>query len=156
MTSFKEKAHELLASIPTGPCEWPKVVVCDSIVSSKLGMQANPIGFGDDLALLSSASNPTVIHVDEGWCRDETNQLSSDADTEIMAIPEFWALTGGNFTVPVYKGEAVPTRSPVCEDREDLRSFEQSTPNCFHLDGKAPKVTVFGRVSNSRGDCISS
>ena len=49
-----------------------------------------------------------------------------------MATLEFWALTGGNFVVLVYKGEAVdsssvcaPTRSPVCEDPEDLRSFEQ-------------------------------
>ncbi|KAJ5687708.1 hypothetical protein N7536_010327 [Penicillium majusculum] len=77
-----------------------------------------------------------------------------------MATPEFWALTGGNFAVPVYKDEAVdsssvraPTRSPVCEDPEDLQSFEQSTPNCFHLDGKAPKVTEnsFDALENCSG-----
>lgn len=101
-----------------------------------------------------------MIHVDEGWCCDKTDQLSSDADTEIMATPEFWALISGNFAVPVYKGEAVdsssvraPTRSPVCEDPKDLRSFEQSTPNCFHLDGKSPKVTKnsFDALENCSG-----
>jgi hypothetical protein len=65
------------------------VVVCDSIVAPELGTYANPIVIVDDLAPLGSASNPIVIYVDEGWCRDELDQLDSDADTVIMATPEF-------------------------------------------------------------------
>ncbi|KAJ5489166.1 hypothetical protein N7539_004056 [Penicillium diatomitis] len=124
MTSFTEKAHETF------------------------GTQANPILIGDDLAPLGSASNPIVIHVNEGWYGDEPDRLGSDADTEIIATPEFWeTLIGRNLAAPVDEGEAVdsssvraPTRSLVCEDPEDLRSFEQSTPNCFHFDDKALKV----------------
>jgi hypothetical protein len=48
------------ASIPTRPCEWPEVVVCDSIVYPKLGTQANPTVIGDNLAPLGSASNPNL------------------------------------------------------------------------------------------------
>lgn len=80
--------------------------------------------------------NSIVIHVDEGWHRDEPGHLGSDADTKIMTTPEFReALIGRNLAAPVDEGEAVdssfiraPTRSLVCEDPEDLRSFEQSTP----------------------------
>jgi hypothetical protein len=124
------------------------VVVRDSIVAAELGTQVNPIVIGDDPAPLGSASNPIVIHVDEGWCRDETDQLSSDADTEIMATPEFWGtLTGVDFAVPVKDDVAidssvrVPIRSLVCEDPEGLHPFEQSTPNGFQSDHKALKVT---------------
>lgn len=75
---------------------------------------------GDDFAPLGSASNPIVIHVDEDWCHDETYRLS-DADTEILAISEFWGtLIGESFTALADEGEAVPsssvraqTRSPV-------------------------------------------
>lgn len=109
------------------------MVVRGSIVSPELGTEANPI----------------VIHIDEDWCHDETDLLGSDADTEILATPEFWeTLTGESFTVPADDGEAVgsfsvraPTRSPVCEHPEDLQPFGQSAPNCFHLDDKALKVT---------------
>jgi hypothetical protein len=141
MSSSTEKAHKT--------CGWPQVVVRDSIVSPKLGTEANPILIGDDLAPLGSFSNPIVIHVDEGWCRDETDQLDSDADTEIMATQESWGtLIGGNFAVPVGENAAVDsssvrasTTSPVCEDPECLQLFEQSTPNCFYFDEKALKTT---------------
>lgn len=66
MTSSTEDEHETFTSIPTWPCEWPEVVVRDSIVAPELGTQANPIVIGDDPAPLGSASNPIVIHVDEG------------------------------------------------------------------------------------------
>jgi hypothetical protein len=45
---------------------------------------------GDGLAPLGSASNPIVIHVDEDWCYDKIDRGGSDADTEVMATPEFW------------------------------------------------------------------
>lgn len=99
--------------MPTWPCEWPEVVVCDSMVAAELGTYANPIVIGDDLAPLGSASNPIVIQVDGGWCRDEPNQLGSDADTEIMATPEFWGtLTGA---VPVTDDAAIDSsvRVPI-------------------------------------------
>lgn len=134
--------------MPTWPCEWPEVVVCDSMVAPELGTDANPIVIGDDLAPLGSASNPIVIQVDEGWCRDEPTQLGSDADTEIMATPEFWGtLTGANVAVPVKDDAAidssvrVPIRPLVCEDPEGPQPFEQSTPNCFQSEYKALKVT---------------
>jgi hypothetical protein len=77
-------------------CDWPEVVVRDSIVAHELGTQANPIVIGDDLAPLGSASNSIVIQVDEGWCHDDPDQLGSDADTEVMATPQFWGtLTSG-------------------------------------------------------------
>lgn len=90
----------------------------------------------DDPALLGSPSNSIVIYIDEGWCRDERDLLGSDADTEIMATPEFWGtLTGGDFAIPADEGVAVgssfgsaPTRSLVCKDLEGLPLFEQLTP----------------------------
>lgn len=92
---------------------------------------------------------------------DETDQLGSDADTEIMATPEFWGtLIGETFAVPVDEGAAVDsssvrarTRSLGCGDPEGLQPFEQSTPNCFHLDDKALKVTedLFDESQNCAG-----
>jgi hypothetical protein len=125
------------------------VVVRDSIVAPELGIYANPIVIGDDLAPLGSASNPIVIHVDEGWYRDEPDQLGSNADTVTMATPEFWGtLTGGNFALPADEATAVDsssvcalTRSLVGEDLEDPHPFEQSNPDCFHFDDKALKAT---------------
>lgn len=104
------------------------MVVRDSIVAPKLGTQANPIVIGDDPTLLGSASNPIVIYSNEGWRRDETDLLGSNADTKIMATSEFWGtLTGGNLAVPVDKLAAIDsssvrasTRSLVCEDPEGL------------------------------------
>jgi hypothetical protein len=53
-----------------------------------------------------------------------------------------------NFTVLVGEDEVIsssstraPSRSPVCEDLEDLHSFGQSSTNRFHLDDKALKMT---------------
>ena len=46
-------------------------VVRDSIVTPELGIYANPIVIGDDLAPLSSASNPIVIHINEHSYRDK-------------------------------------------------------------------------------------
>lgn len=102
---------------------------------------------GDDLAPLGSTSNPIVIHADEGWWRDETYQLGSDTDTEVMATPEFWeALIDESFSVQAdERGVAnsspvhAPTRSPAHKDPEDLRSLEQSSANSFRLDDKAQK-----------------
>jgi hypothetical protein len=139
------------------------VVVRESIVAPKLGTQAYPIVIGDDPAPSGSASNPIVIHVDEGWCRDETDQLGSDANTEIMATPEFWGtLTGENLTVPVNE-EAdfsfVSTRLPVWEDPEGLQPFEQSTPNCCQSDHKAYSCDASRecpRVRTARRDSVAS
>jgi hypothetical protein len=121
------------------------VVVRDSsIVSPESGTQANPIVISDDLAPLGSASNPIVIYVDEGWCRNGTDHFGSDVDTEIITTPEFWeTLISGDFAIPADEGEAVvrtPIRSLVCENPEDLQSSKQSSLDCFHLDKKALKV----------------
>jgi hypothetical protein len=95
------------------------VVVCDSIVTPELGTYPNPIVNADDLAPLGSASNPIVIHVNEGWCRDKPDQLDSDANTKVIATPEFWGtLTGGNIAIPISEEGArgfssVSTRLPV-------------------------------------------
>ncbi|OKP09487.1 hypothetical protein PENSUB_5165 [Penicillium subrubescens] len=118
------------------------------MVAPGLGTYANPIVIGDDLAPLGSASNPIVIQVDEGWCQDEPDQLGSDADTEIMATPEFWGtLTAGHLAVPVKDDVAldsssvrVPTRSLVCEDPEGFQPFGRSSPNGFQSE-KALKIT---------------
>lgn len=78
------------ASIPTEPCEWPEVVVCDSKSHPRLGTEANPIVIGNEYALLGSAFNPIVIDVDEGWSHGEAGQPDSAADTEIVTTLEFW------------------------------------------------------------------
>ena len=41
------------------------MVIRNFIDSPEPDVEANPIVIGDDLALLGSASNPIVIHVDE-------------------------------------------------------------------------------------------
>lgn len=138
------------------------MVVRDSIVSNDLGgTQVNPPVIGDDVAPLGSASNPIPINVDRDWCYDGTDRLGSDADTAIMATPEFWeTLIDERFTVLADEGEAVgssfiraPTRSPVCEDPEDLLPFEQSSANRLHLDDKTLKVTesLFDVLRNCSG-----
>jgi hypothetical protein len=140
MSSFTEKAHET--------CEWPEVVVCDSLARPELGTQANPILIADDLAPLGSASNPIVIQVDEGWYHDDSDQRGSDADTVIMASPEFWGtLTGGNFAGPVKDASIdsssidVPTGSLVCENLDSLQPLDMPTSIGFASDHKAFGVT---------------
>jgi hypothetical protein len=117
------------------------VVIRDSTISPELGTQANPIVIRDGLAPLGSASNPIEIYVDEDWCCDKIDQGVSDADTEVMATPEFWeALIDESFSDPAERGTVgpssvrAPTRSPTNEDPEDLRSFGQSPLNSFRLD----------------------
>lgn len=113
------------------------MVVYDSIVTLGLGTYANPIVIGDDLTPLGSASNPIIIQVNESWCQDKPDQRSSDADTEIIATPEFWGtLATRHLAVPVKDDIAldsssvsVLTRSLVCEDPEDSQPFERPTPN---------------------------
>lgn len=120
----------------------------------------------DDPAPLGSASNPIVIHIDEHWCRGETDQLSSDAETEIMATPEFWeAWTHESPTVPAVEGEAVapspvhvPSSSSVCQDPEDLQPFRQS--NRSHLDDEVLKVigddlAIVSSASNPRATHVN-
>lgn len=84
----------------------------DSIVSPELGTQANPI----------------VIHVDEGWCHDETHKLGSDADTEIMATSKCWGtLISGKFAGPVDESVAIDSSS----DRQSVTiqtAYEISRP----------------------------
>lgn len=141
MSSFTEKAHET--------CEWSEVVVYDSLARPELGTQTNPILIADDLAPLGSASNPIVIQVDEGWCRDDSDQRDSDADTVIMATPEFWGtLTSGNFAGPV-KDDAsidsssihVPTGSLVRENQDSLQPLDMPTSIEFASDHKVFGVT---------------
>jgi hypothetical protein len=141
MSSSTEKAHD--------PCEWPEVVVCDALSRPELGTQANPILITDDSAPLGSASNPILIQVDEGWCRDDSDQRGSDANTVIMTTPEFWGtLTGGNSTGPGKDNASldsssihVPTGSLVCENLDSFQPFDMSTSNKFALDHKAFEVT---------------
>ena len=103
---------------------------------------------GDDPAPLGSASNPIVIHVDEDCGYNEAEQLGSDADTEIMATPEFWEkLIDESFPVPADEGSAVsltsvltPTKLLGCEDPEEPQMLRQSSANHLHLDDKGPKM----------------
>jgi hypothetical protein len=141
MSSFTEKAHET--------CEWPEVVVCDALARPELGTQANPILITDDSAPLGSASNPILIQVDEGWCRDDSDQRGSDADTVIMTTPEFWGtMTDGNSAGPVKNNASidsssihVPTGSLVYENLDSFQPFDMSTSSKFALDHKAFGVT---------------
>lgn len=166
MTFFADKAREAsgkgssisiidfanlycVASIPTELCELPEVVVRDSIVSPDLGTEANPIVIGDDLAPLGSASNPFVIHVDEDFCPEGADQFSSDADTEIMATPEFWEnLIDEGFPAPANEGTDVgptsllaPIGPPACKDTKKLQSIDQLSVNHVHLGDKSLEMT---------------
>lgn len=99
---------------------------------------------GDDPAPLGSASNPIVIHVDEDYGYDEAEQLGSDADTKIMATPEFWEkLIDESFPAPADERADVnsvsvisPTTQLACKDPEEPRILEESCPP---LDDKATK-----------------
>jgi hypothetical protein len=142
------------------------VVVRDSIVAPELGTQTNPMIVGDDPALLSSASNPIVIYINECCCRDETDQFYSDADTEIMATLEFsgtW--TDGNLAAPGNKGAAIDSSSvltrSLCEDPESLQLFEQLTSHCLQSAQKSLKVTEHSfdgclRFGISRRETVAS
>lgn len=142
--SFKEKAHETYKQ--------PEVVIYDSLARPESGTQANPILIADDLAPLGLASNPIVIQVNEGQCRDNSDQRSSDADTVIIATPDFWeALTGRNFADPVKDNASIdsssiyiPTGLLVYENLDSLQPFDISTSNRFALDHK-----TFGVTENS-------
>ncbi|KAJ5277590.1 hypothetical protein N7534_003659 [Penicillium rubens] len=144
MSSFTNNAREAFVSIPDERSDWPTLVIHELTDSSELGTEANPIVIGDDPAPLGSASNPIVIHVDEDCGYDEAEQLGSDADTEIMATPEFWEiLIDESFPAPAEERADVnsvsalsPTTQLACEDPEEPRILEQ---NCPGLDDKATK-----------------
>ena len=88
--------------IPDERSDWPTLAIYEFIDSPDLGTEANPIVIGDNPVPLGSASNPIMIYVDKDCGYDEAEQLGSDADTEIMAIPEFWEnLIDESFPVPV-------------------------------------------------------
>ncbi|KAJ5267822.1 hypothetical protein N7478_010630 [Penicillium angulare] len=169
MTSYTDNEREAFA-VSTGPFEYPEVGVRDSVVSSELGTEANPIVIGDDPAPLGSASTegnmrgspkpegtqsnaiypkncsspldsaPKVIYED---CYDDTDQLSSDADTEVMTSPQFRAaLVDESLPDPADECEAVATAS-ICDstshDPEDLRIEELPTDHP-QSDEKAPQT----------------
>ncbi|CAG8046257.1 unnamed protein product [Penicillium nalgiovense] len=144
MSSFTNNAREAFVSIPDERSDWPTLVIHELIDSPELGTEANPIVIGDDPAPLGSASNPIVIHVDENCGYYEAEQLGSDADTEVMATPEFWEkLIDDNFPAPADERADVnslsvlsPTTQLACEDPEEPRILEQ---NCPRLDDKATK-----------------
>ncbi|EKV04138.1 hypothetical protein PDIP_88570 [Penicillium digitatum Pd1] len=155
-------------SIPDERSDWPILVIYELIDSSELGTEANPIVIGDDPAPFGSASNPIVIHVDEDCGHDEAEQLGSDADTEIMATPEFWEkLIDESLPAPADERADVnsvsvlpPTTQLACEDLEEPRIVEQ---NCPRLDDKAIKdrapkvmedhsVALYGQTSQAETD----
>lgn len=137
------------------------MVVRDSIGFPELGSHANPVVIGDGLAPFGSASSFIVIHLDDDLCYDKVDRCGSQADTELMATPEFWeALIDESFSVPADKCGAVcssfvraPTRSPAHDNAETLHSFGQSSANSFLLDDKALKVTESS--FNGQQDCSS-
>lgn len=60
-----------------------------------LGTFDNSIFIPDNLPMSDSASNPDGTQL-EDWCCDELDQpLDSDADTERISTPEFWAALAG-------------------------------------------------------------
>ncbi|KAG0153424.1 hypothetical protein PDIDSM_5277 [Penicillium digitatum] len=132
------------ALIADEPSDWPTLVIHELIDSPEPGTEANPIVIGDNPAPLGSASNPIVIHVDEDCGYDEAEQPGSDADTEIIAPPEFWEkLIDESFPVPADERTDVnpvfipsPTTQLAFEDPEEPRILEQ---NCPRLDDKATK-----------------
>jgi hypothetical protein len=106
-----------------------------------------------------------VIHVDEDCGYDEAEQLGSDADTEIMATPEFWEkLIDESFPAPEDERADVnpvsvlsPTTQLACEDPQEPRILKQ---NCPRLDDKATKdgapkvmedhsVALYGQTSQA-------
>lgn len=88
------------------------MVIREFIDSPESGTEANPIVIRDDPAPLDLASNHIVIHVDENCGYDETEQPGSVADTEIIAIPEFWEnLIDGRFLILADEGTTVDLTS---------------------------------------------
>ncbi|QQK39487.1 hypothetical protein Pdw03_2341 [Penicillium digitatum] len=144
ISSFTNNAREAFALIADEPSDWPTLVIHELIDSPEPGTEANPIVIGDNPAPLGSASNPIVIHVDEDCGYDEAEQPGSDADTEIIAPPEFWEkLIDESFPVPADERTDVnpvfipsPTTQLAFEDPEEPRILEQ---NCPRLDDKATK-----------------
>jgi hypothetical protein len=66
------------------------LVIREFIHSPESDIEANPIVIGYGPAPLGSASNPITIHVNEDCGHNETEQLGSGANTEIMAALKFW------------------------------------------------------------------
>ncbi len=105
------------------------MILCDSTVVPELGTFANPILIEDESALPDSASNSTMIRVEEDWLRDESDHADSDAETEIMTTPEFYgSLSGGNIAYPEKHKAAVDSSSIYVSDRsigfEDLEGLQ--------------------------------
>ncbi|EKV19134.1 hypothetical protein PDIG_06310 [Penicillium digitatum PHI26] len=168
MSSFTNNAREAFVSIPNERSDWPILAIYELIDSSELGTEANPIVIGDDPTPFGSASNPIVIHIDEDCGHKEAEQLGSDADTEIMATPEFWEILIDE-SLPASAHECAdvnfvsvlpPTTQLVCEAPEEPRIVEQ---NCPRLDNKAIKdralkviedhsVALYGQTSQAETD----
>ncbi|KAJ5588485.1 hypothetical protein N7537_011163 [Penicillium hordei] len=87
MSLSTNSTREAFVSIPAEP--WPKLVIHEFIDSPELGTEANSIVIRDVSATLGSASIPIVGYIDEDCGYGEMEPLVSDADTDIMATPEF-------------------------------------------------------------------
>ena len=111
----------------------------DSIATE--GTQSNTIFTENDSPLFGSAPNPIVIY--EDWYH-KIDKISSDTDTEIMTIPEFWdALTDKIFPDSVDESEAVASAliyNLTSYDPEDLRIGELPTNNPYSNE-KTPETS---------------
>ncbi|KAJ5800703.1 uncharacterized protein N7518_002771 [Penicillium psychrosexuale] len=96
----------------------PILAIYEFIDSPDLGTEANPIVIRDDPIPLGLASNPIMIYVDKDCGYDKAEQLSSNADTEIIAIPEFWEnLIDKSFPILVNERIDVNSNYPYLDDK---------------------------------------
>ena len=114
------------ALIPLGHPGWAMIAVRESTDFSDLGTEANPIVIEDDPGPLGSEFNPVAIHVEEDHSYSETEQLSYDGDTGIIAESwwdQFIGIAGRSTPIPV------PTQLTACKDPEEPHSSGQSSAN---------------------------
>ena len=137
------------------PWDFAEISVREFLEVAELGTESNPILIRDDSAPLGSASNPIVIHIDDNWCHNDTDQLGSGDDTDIMGTPEFWAAT-----------QEIPNDADKCAVKEPSHgSCGRGSTKCkfSDSDGVSPEPRQFERLtkgpendSNVDSSCVDS
>lgn len=116
-----QSRHHLAAAY-----DWTTPIICDSALLSESKPEANSIKRNNPFTTMGSASNPIMIDDGENYVsQDELWQCDSDADTEVLSSPEFWANLNGNH-VPLSETALTDLSSDLTSSKLPCKSFDCS------------------------------
>lgn len=127
--------------------------MCDSSRLPSSGIKASPGMLWNSSTLTGSTSNPIIIDNNQNYgSEDEFRQHDSDADTEILGTPEFWAILDGEGNHVLSNETAVTDSSSrlPCKCFNCIQPFELSSTNRlpFEEDEQGAVGTTEGEVAH--------